>query len=169
MSELEDARRTIAELTTRNAVLEQQVELMRRGDFAGGPGRYLGHIQPGGNPALYGPDDVVVDGDWLASTERRLTHLLLAYPEHDENPADTLIEHDAQQTVRMLGTLIGDLIMIRTAADEPAEVQNRFPARMRTPELGMVAVTGADRTVIRWLEALRHQIEDGDHLWFLNR
>ena len=39
--------------------------------FDGPPPTYRGHRQPGHGPQFYGPDDVVVDGDWLADLESR--------------------------------------------------------------------------------------------------
>jgi hypothetical protein len=33
------------------------------------PDTYHGHPQPGASPSYYGPDDVVVDGDWLVQLE----------------------------------------------------------------------------------------------------
>jgi hypothetical protein len=37
------------------------------------PDMYLGHPPPGASPSFYGPDDVVVDGDWLAQLEVNYT------------------------------------------------------------------------------------------------
>lgn len=39
------------------------------------PSRYLGRPQPGASPTFYGPDDVVVDGDWLARLEEEISLL----------------------------------------------------------------------------------------------
>lgn len=35
------------------------------------PDTYLGYLQPGASPTFYGPDDVVVDGDWLEAFEAK--------------------------------------------------------------------------------------------------
>lgn len=35
------------------------------------PSMYLGYRQPGASPTFYGPDEVVVDGDWLEMTLRQ--------------------------------------------------------------------------------------------------
>ncbi|KQO98311.1 hypothetical protein [Leifsonia sp. Leaf264] len=64
------------------------------------PSTYLGRKQPGADATYYGPDDVVVDGDWLESHERRatadakkLTKIQKAVRDHrrtDEQKLDTI-------------------------------------------------------------------------------
>lgn len=55
-------------------------------------GTYLGYRQPGARPHCYGPDDVVVDGDWLKFNEgkwralsRRATRVRSLHSSDDEN------------------------------------------------------------------------------------
>lgn len=56
--------------------LEAEVRTLRDREWRNlpddAPSTYLGRPQPGAAPHHYGPDDVVVDGDWLVDMEQRL-------------------------------------------------------------------------------------------------
>jgi hypothetical protein len=58
-----------SEVSTLVAALAAEVERLRAREWRNMPDSepctYLGYKQPGAAPFHYGPDDVVVDGDWL--------------------------------------------------------------------------------------------------------
>ncbi|WP_230670969.1 hypothetical protein [Rathayibacter sp. Leaf248] len=74
------------------AVLAQEVKRLRDREWTNmpddKPSSYLGYPQPGAAPKHYGPDAVVVDGDWLVA-EIELANRWRAHKALDEYEKET--------------------------------------------------------------------------------
>lgn len=88
------------------------------------PTRYKGHPQPGAAPHHYGPDDVVVDGDWLEAVTAEKDALAAVI-------ADALAEDERLHPDRREG----GTLMYRILSTAPSSVLASHDAKVRAEAL----------------------------------